>query len=98
MAPAPAKANSVQKLLCSLFEQHGVTPYRCAKIIDAHHPQIYEVLRGDRALSELLALKLATYFQVEPETLLAAQTSERLTELRKANSDVLARIREKASQ
>ncbi|MCD0253130.1 helix-turn-helix domain-containing protein [Xanthomonas campestris pv. campestris] len=66
--------------LRALMAKAGVNANTCARDIGASHSQIYALLSGDRNISPLLALKLATYFGTDPEALMLLQVRRDLAE------------------
>lgn len=64
-----AMANALRGMLADA----GVNANVCAAAIDTAHSQIYDLLNGERNISPLLALKLATYLDTDPEALMLLQ-------------------------
>lgn len=96
MSDAVATPDLMRALLVEKMQRLSVTPYRVAKDIATHHPQLYEVLHNDRALSPLLALKLGTYLGIQPERLLALQAARLIGDLRIQHADLLQTIKQRA--
>ncbi len=49
------------------LEPLEITQYRLAKDIDVDPPRIYEIVRGNRAITADTALRFARYFGTSPE-------------------------------
>jgi addiction module HigA family antidote len=56
------------------LEPLEITPYRLAKDICVDPPRIYEIVRGDRAISADTALRLGRYFGTSAEFWLNLQS------------------------
>lgn len=66
-------------MLLKLFMQPlGLTAYRVATDIEVPPIAISEILRGLRSISPVMALKLGTYFGVDPHFWLALQSAHEL--------------------
>jgi len=72
---ATASAGTPGAVLARLFMQPlGLTPYRVAKDLGVAQIAISEILRGSRSLSPVMALRLGTYFGVDPHFWLSLQS------------------------
>ena len=61
------------EILCTEFmEPMGITAYQLAKAL--HLPGIYEIVRGKRAVSADVALRLGKYFGMTPQFWMNLQT------------------------
>jgi addiction module HigA family antidote len=61
------------EILCLEFlEPMGISTYQLAKAV--HHPGIYEIVRGQRAISADVALRLGKYFGMTPQFWMNLQT------------------------
>ena len=61
------------EILCTEFmEPMGITAYQLAKAL--HLPGIYEIVRGKRAISADVALRLGKYFGMTPQFWMNVQT------------------------
>lgn len=56
------------------MEPLGITAYRLAKDLDVTPPRIYEILKGERAISAGTALRLGRYFGIDPQFWINLQT------------------------
>jgi addiction module HigA family antidote len=52
-------------LKCEFMDPLGITAYALAKAL--HFPGIYEIVRGDRAISADTAIRLGKYFGLPPQ-------------------------------
>lgn len=59
-------------LRTEFMEPMGITAYQLAKAL--HSPGIYEVVRGQRAISADIALRLGKYFGMTPQFWMNLQT------------------------
>ncbi len=59
-------------LRTEFMEPLGITAYRLAKAV--HLPGIYEIVRGQRAISADVALRLGKYFDMTPQFWMNLQT------------------------
>jgi addiction module HigA family antidote len=59
-------------LRTELMEPMGITAYQLAKAL--HLPGIYEIVRGQRAISADVALRLGKYFGMTPQFWMNLQT------------------------
>jgi addiction module HigA family antidote len=59
-------------LLTEFMEPMGITAYQLAKAL--HLPGIYEIVRGQRAISADVALRLGKYFGMTPQFWMNLQT------------------------
>ena len=76
-------------LRTEFMEPLGVSSYQLAKAL--HAPGIYEIVRGERAVSADIALRLGKYFGMTPQFWLNLQTDYDLR--RAAARAPLARIK-----
>lgn len=56
------------------LEPLGITAYQLAKAIGVMPPRVYEVARGERAVSADTALRLGRYFGTGPEFWISLQS------------------------
>lgn len=59
-------------LRTEFMEPMGITAYQLAKAL--HSPGIYEIVRGQRAISADIALRLGKYFGMTPQFWMNLQT------------------------
>ena len=59
-------------LRTDFIEPLGITAYQLAKAL--HSPSIYEIVRGQRAISADIALRLGKYFGMTPQFWMNLQT------------------------
>jgi antitoxin HigA-1 len=59
-------------LRTEFLEPLGITAYRLSK--ELHFPGIYEIVRGERAISADVALRLGKYFGMTPQFWMNLQT------------------------
>ena len=80
-------------LRTEFMEPLGISAYQLAKAL--HAPGIYEIARGERAISADIALRLGKYFGMTPQFWLNLQTDY---DLRRAAAQApLARIKPRAA-
>lgn len=65
-------------MLKLFMEPLGLSAYRVATDVEVPPIAISEILRGMRAISPVMALKLGTYFGVDPHFWMALQSSQEL--------------------
>ena len=63
-------------LRTEFMEPMGITAYQLAKSL--HLPGVYEIVRGKRAISADVALRLGKYFGMTPQFWMNLQTDYRL--------------------
>jgi len=80
-------------LRTEFMEPLGISAYQLAKAL--HAPGIYEIVRGERAISADIALRLGKYFGTTPQFWLNLQTDYDLR--RAAARAPLARIKPRAA-
>lgn len=76
------------------MEPHGLSANRLARDIDVPANRISEIIAGRRAITADTALRLGTYFGIEPEFWMNLQTQYDLRVARRLNeADIKARVR-----
>jgi addiction module HigA family antidote len=65
-------AHPGEVLRTEFMEPMGITAYQLAKAL--HSPGIYEIVRGQRAISADIALRLGKYFGMTPQFWMNLQT------------------------
>ena len=71
---SPRSAGTPGAVLARLFmEPLSLTPYRLSKDLGVAPIAISEILRGRRAISPVMALRLGNYFGVDPQLWLSLQ-------------------------
>jgi len=89
---------TIGELLQTQLTLHQITAKTCADDISASHSHLYEIMRGQRKLSPLMALKLERYFGVDGASWLHEQTQAQLQELRIQYGSALATIKPRDRQ
>lgn len=54
-------------LAMEFLEPLGMSGHKLAKTLNTNEQKVYAVLRGDRGISDELAIRLGRFFDVEPE-------------------------------
>lgn len=54
-------------LYLEFLEPLGMSGYKLARELNTNEQKVYEVLRGERGISDELAIRLGRLFDVEPE-------------------------------
>lgn len=54
-------------LYLEFLEPLGLSGYKLARELNTNEQKVYEVLRGERGISDELAIRLGRLFDVEPE-------------------------------
>lgn len=61
-------------LYLEFLEPLGMSGYKLARELNTNEQKVYEVLRGERGISDELAIRLGRLFDVEPELFANLQT------------------------
>jgi addiction module HigA family antidote len=80
------------KRLAALLKAHKITSYRCAQAIGMQPPHIYEIVKGKRPVTPLLAMRLGRYFGDGAEAWLEAQMRYDLAAIQKTAAATVAVI------
>lgn len=91
--PRTIAAHPGEILRTEFMEPMGITAYRLARAL--HFPGIYEIVRGQRAISADVALRLGKYFGMTPRFWMNLQTDYALRLA--ARSAPLGRIRPRSA-
>ncbi len=91
--PKTIAAHPGEILRTEFMEPMGISAYRLAKAL--HFPGIYEIVRGQRAISADVALRLGKYFDMTPQFWMNLQTDYDLRLA--ARSAPLKRIRPRSA-
>lgn len=74
------------------MEPYGLSQYALAKAIQVPAIRVSQILRGKRAITAETALRLGTYFGIEPQFWMNLQTRYDLSRARQAMEEDLKRI------
>ncbi len=81
-------------LLTEFMEPVGLTAYRLAKELHVSVPRINDLVRGKRAITADIALRLGIYFRLPVQFWMNLQNEY---DLRMAKTDALAKVRPRAA-